>query len=437
MTIAPTAAERAVLARLEDSAEEMAETLSALVRVPTVNPCSGDEGGGGGEAEGQELLARLLGAAGGRTETVAIPADVYARAGVAGPAGRSFEGRRNLVARFSFGRGAGPTVILNGHMDTVGAADFGAEPFSGRRQGDLVHGRGASDCKGGLVAGLFALRALAERGAGLEGRVVFESVAEEECSGTGAGTLACLQAGIRGKAAIVLDGAAGAIATGCQGVATLELEVRGRGGHGAGGGVNAANKLLLAAAALERLAAERAAARPDAAVNLGVLRAGTAPWTVPVAGRLEANLSYEHAEAAAAERAGKGFGGALVRERFEALLAEAAAGDEWLRAHPPELRWVKDAPPFLLADCPAGPAAELLAAARRGFELGWGRPAREAPMTGWSDGSHLARLGAMPVVCMGAGEPGQSHAPGEHNRVANVRRAAAAAAIAVMQLLRA
>jgi acetylornithine deacetylase len=321
-------------------------------------------------------------------------------------------------------------------MDTVGAAGFEGEPFSGRREGDVVHGRGASDCKGGLVAGLFALRALSSCGAPLSGEVIFESVTDEECNGSGAGTLACCLAGLRGRSAILLDGHADLLATGGQGVATLELAVRGRSGHGSTGGVSAVDKLLVAKLALDRLKSERAAGHPRAAMNVGALRAGTAPWTVPGRGWLTANINYECDEAAAAEKAGGGFCGALVRERLEKLLAEAVAGDEWLRGHPPELLWVKDLPPCRLADCAdEAAAAEVLAAARRGAALAGGPPRKEGELAAWSDASHLARTGGMPVVGLGCGEPGAAHGDEEFNRVSNVKRAAAAVAVALRRLL--
>jgi acetylornithine deacetylase len=433
--LTPGRAERAVLAFLEDGVEDLAETLVALVRTATVSPYSGDPDARG-ELEGQRYFERLLRAAGGRTELLEIPADVYERGRVLGPAGRDFRGRPCLLGRFRFGGGTGPKLIFNAHMDTVGASDFEGEPFSGRREGDLVHGRGASDCKGGLVAGLFALRALAETNAPVDGEILFESVVEEECSGAGAGTLACCLAGVQAHAAIVLDGGAGRLLTGCQGIVTLEASVRGRAGHGSYGGVSAVDKLLAVKAAVDRLAAERAATHPAAAVNVGVLRAGLAPWVVPNRGYLSANVNYDYTEAVESERAGKGFCGALVRERFEQLLAEAAAADEWLREHRPELVWTKDAPPYRLADCrPEPAAAELLAAARRGGELGWGRAPEEGELPAWFDGSHLARVGGMPVVGMGAGEPGAAHSATEFNRVSNVKGAAAAAALTALALL--
>lgn len=432
---APTPAERAVLAAVEGLGEEMAGELAALVRISTVNPYSGDPDPAG-EAAGQRHFEKLLRAAGARTERIPVPADVYERAGILGPRGRSFAGRDNLIGRFRFGSGKGPAVVLNGHMDTIGTAGFDGDPFSGRREGDILHGRGSGDCKGGLIAGLLALRALAASGATLDGEVIFESVVDEECSGAGAGTLACCLAGVRGRAAVLLDGTAGRITTGCQGIATMEVTVRGRAGHGSYGGVNAVDKLLAVKAAVDRFAAERAALHPGVPVNVGVLQAGYAPWVVPDHGLLSANVNYEYAEAEESERAGRGFCGALLRARFEAILAEVAAADPWLREHPPELVWTKDAPPCRMADAPDATAAdELMAAARRGFESAWNRPAEEGILGAWYDGSHLLRVGRMPTVALGCSEPGMAHTAAEFNRISNVRKAAGAVALAVLKLL--
>ncbi len=425
--------EEDVLSFLEGASDEIGETLSALVRIPTTNPYSGDPDPAG-EAEGQKFAAERMKALGGEAEFVPVPGDVYARAGILGPRERDWTGRRNLVGRFRFGSGA-TKIIFNGHMDTVGVSDYEGEPFTGRREGDLVHGRGASDCKGGIVAGLFAVRALQESGASLDCEIIFESVVDEECNGAGAGTLSCSLAGVKGKYCIVLDGMAGLIYTGCQGVVTAEITVRGRAGHGSVGGVSAVEKLLVAKGAIDRLAEERARSRPGFLINVGVMRAGLAPWTVPNHGWLAANINYAYEEAAAAEKAGEGFTGALVRERLEEILAEVADDDDWLREHPPELVWIKDVPPYRMEDAESpGDAARLLAVATDAFRKAWDAEPEVGELHAWGDAAHLARTAGIPVAGMGTGEPGTSHTATEFNKVSNVRKTAAAAALTVLKL---
>ena len=422
--------DEAIQGYLEEQAGAMAEALAQLVRIPTVNPYSGDPSPAG-EAAGQRYLEGLMWEAGGETSFVPVPADIYRRAGILGPRERSWAGRENLVGEFTFGGGGGDTVVLNGHMDTIGVSDFEGDPFTGRIEGDLIHGRGSSDCKGGLIAGLFALKAMRALGIPLRNRVLFQSVVDEECNGGGAGTLACCLAGVTGRYCLALDGSFGLLYTGCQGVATVEITVRGRAGHGSMGGVSAVDKLLLMHGALARLKAERAETQPGYAVNVGVLRAGLAPWVVPNHGWLTANINYAREEMADAP----GNQGAVVRERLEALVAEISREDPWLRDHAPELVWVKDLPPFTNDDTGhPDDAAVLAGTVEEALSKVTGAPPKRADLGAWADAAHLAWTGRMPVAGMGAGEPGASHTATEYNRLANVRRTAAATALTLVRL---
>jgi acetylornithine deacetylase len=422
-----------VAAYLDSCADRLAETLSALVRIPTVNPYSGDPDPSG-EAAGQEFAAEHMQALGGQTRFIPVPEDVYERAGILGPKNRDWTNRQSLVGNFTFGSGK-TRIVLNGHMDTIGASDYQGEPFSGRVKDGVVHGRGASDCKSGIVAGLFAIEALQQCGAELDCEILFESVVDEECNGAGAGTLACCHAGVRGDYCIVLDGQAGLVYPGCQGICTVDITVTGRAGHGSLGGVNAIEKLLVAKGALDRLAAERAEARSGTLVNVGVLRAGIAPWVVPNSGHLSANINYDYDEAEQAERAGEGFSGALVRRRLEELLAEACSGDEWLCEHAPVLTWAKDVPPYRLSDGGEPARCEaLLGAVTEAFRCAWGSDPSVSGLPAWCDASHLSRAGGMPTVGMGAGQSGTAHTSTEHNMVSNVVHTATAIALAVVKL---
>ena len=84
-------------------------------------------------------------------------------------------GRANLYARLS-GSGDGPTLMLNGHLDTIPIGD--CPPC--RREGDRVYGRGTTDMKGGLAAMLGAARALLESGVRLRGDLLLTAVVGHE-----------------------------------------------------------------------------------------------------------------------------------------------------------------------------------------------------------------------------------------------------------------
>ena len=65
------------------------------------------------------------------------------------------DGRYNLYARLP-GADNGPSMMLNGHLDTIPIGDC----VPCRREGDRLYGRGATDMKGAMAAMLGALRAL-------------------------------------------------------------------------------------------------------------------------------------------------------------------------------------------------------------------------------------------------------------------------------------
>src|SRR5258708_14847909 len=76
---------------------------------------------------------------------------------------------------------AGPAICFHGHYDVVPA--MSAEQFVPRIEGDTVFGRGSSDMKSGLVAMLFAAKALRTAGVALRGRLDLLFVPDEETGG--------------------------------------------------------------------------------------------------------------------------------------------------------------------------------------------------------------------------------------------------------------
>ncbi len=80
------------------------------------------------------------------------------------------------------GHGQGPrTLYFHGHYDVVPAQS--PEQFFPQRKDHFVFGRGACDMKGGIVAMLYAIRALQECGFQLAGRVGLTLVPDEETGG--------------------------------------------------------------------------------------------------------------------------------------------------------------------------------------------------------------------------------------------------------------
>jgi acetylornithine deacetylase/succinyl-diaminopimelate desuccinylase-like protein len=110
------------------------------------------------------------------------------QAGLA-PQFQATEGDRpNVLARVE--NGPGPTLLLNGHVDTVLAASgWSCDPWQGRRDGERFYGLGAYDMKCGVAAAMLAARALARNRDHWRGTLLFTSVVDEEAYSIGARAL--------------------------------------------------------------------------------------------------------------------------------------------------------------------------------------------------------------------------------------------------------
>jgi len=414
----------------EERETRIVELCQALVRINSVNPYSGDPEAKG-EAEGQAFLALEVENAGAEAELRQVPEDIYKRTQVVGPKGRSFQGRPNLHAKVVFGEGTGPVVLLNGHMDTVAATDMEIDPFSGERKDGFVWGRGSSDCKSGLTVGWVAVEALLSAAKGLNGTILFDSVVDEECNGSGAGTLAACLLDRKPDWAIFLDGGQDCITTGCSGCLTASLVVHGKTAHAASGdGVNAIDKGFLVKRGLDLFKAQRESERPRARVNLGVFRAGVHPAMVPGSAQMELNIVYELDEAEKARDALGRWGGGLVMRAFEETVQKADAADSWLGDHPTELDWVKDLPPFLTPS-----ENGLAAAAAQAFEDALGRKPHVGPMEPWTDSAFSFIVEGIPTILMGPSLEGAAHAPDEKVKVEDMVETCKALTLLVGRLL--
>jgi acetylornithine deacetylase/succinyl-diaminopimelate desuccinylase-like protein len=105
--------------------------------------------------------------------------------------------------------------------------------FVPRIEGDTLFGRGSSDMKSGLVAMLFAARALRTAGVTLRGRLELLFVPDEETGGAlGTGALAAAGALPDDAVGMLLpEPTSGVVWNGNRGAITLEVTVRGRAAH--------------------------------------------------------------------------------------------------------------------------------------------------------------------------------------------------------------
>ena len=128
---------------MSDVAEAAVALTAELVAIDSVNP--GLVPGAAGEARDRRAPA------GPAATRRASPRTSWRPSGT-GPTGpASWPSDRD--------RAADPTVVLNGHLDTVGVAGM-PEPFTPVRDGDRLSGRGAGDMKGGVAAMVVAAEEL-------------------------------------------------------------------------------------------------------------------------------------------------------------------------------------------------------------------------------------------------------------------------------------
>jgi len=205
------------------------DVLQQLIRIPSVNPTLAPE-----EAHGEAAIA-------------AFARDWLAAQGLESWLEEAAPGRPNAVA--ATGAGAGPTLVLCAHLDTVATAGMTIPPFEPRLDGNRVYGRGSYDMKGSAAAIMAAAAALA--GSSLPGRLLVALVADEEYASIGAQDFVRRHTA---DACIVTEPSEGRLILGHKGFVWAEIRTTGHAAHGSRWdlGVSAIGKMGRIIAALEQ-----------------------------------------------------------------------------------------------------------------------------------------------------------------------------------------
>jgi acetylornithine deacetylase len=395
---APDELGREIAEAVAAQAQGIEDLLCSLIEQPTTL---------GNEAGGQAVMREALRELGIEPMEVAMDAAALRSHPAAAPFDWDPDGKVNLVGAWG-GEGDGRSLILNGHVDVVPVESddqWSRPPFRASREGDWVYGRGAADMKCGLAAIVGAVRGLRALGLEPAGRVLVESVVEEECGGNG--TLATVLAGHTADAAVVAEPFGAAITTSQVGVLWFQVRIRGMAVHAAEErrGVNAIEKSFEVMRALRGLEAELNVAPPPPYdrfahpinLNVGAIRGGGWASTVPG----ECLTSYRIAL----------YPGASIRDlqdRIEAVVAETAVEDPEIFAHPPEVRYSG----FTSEGYEIGDDHPLVTALAGAYARTTGSPPALVATTGTTDAGILGRVGGTPAVCFGPYAE-QSHAADE------------------------
>ena len=374
---------------IEIDAGEIARTVEALVRIPSVNPALVP--GGAGEAEVGRWLAR-------ECERLGMEVSVEDVA----------PGRPNVVAAL---RGTEPAaglgLLLNGHTDTVGAAGMRA-PFEPVLQDGRLYGRGSSDMKAGLAAMLGAAAAIVRAGARPRGDVLLTFAVDEEHASIGTQAIARRW---RADGAIVTEPTGLRICLAHKGFLWATIRTHGRAAHGSdyAQGIDAVAHMGRVLGALERLDREVLGGRfhpllGRPSLHASVISGGEGPSTYPASCTLVLERRMLPAETAAG-----------VTAELAEMLARLGQDDPSFRAS----LEVDLTRPGLEVDPEAAVVRALDGAARRRM----GRDPEHVGMSPWYDAALLAEAG-MPTVIFGPSGGGW-HGDDEYVEMASVADCAA------------
>ena len=133
-----------------------------------------------------------------------------------------------LVA--NYGRGE-RVLYFHGHYDVVPAQSI--EQFQPSRKGHFMFGRGSCDMKSGIVAMLYAILALRECGAELDGRIALTLVPNEETGGEGGSAWLAAQErlGRGGIGMLLAEPTSGVVWNANRGAISLRVRVLGKSAH--------------------------------------------------------------------------------------------------------------------------------------------------------------------------------------------------------------
>ncbi len=348
----------------------------ALIATPSVNPTL--EETGTGEAEIAKLVAGWL-------EGWGVSVQVSEVA----------PGRWNVVGCLGT-PGTGKTLLLNGHLDTVGVLGMTVDPFRPVIGGGRLWGRGSCDMKGGVAAMLSAVARLAREKLD-RGAVYIVLTADEEHASIG--MQAALENGLRADAAVVCEPTSLAIMPAHKGFVWVEASFYGNAAHGSRSdvGIDAIEHAGQYLARLRGLRGLLESRKPHpllghGSVHAGTISGGSAPSVYPAV----CNLVLER-------RTLPGEDANSVMNEFQSILED-------LRKEVPDLNAsVKATLVRSATEVEAiSPLVESLMLACKNELV----EVEVHGMTAWVEASLLNEAG-IPAVCFGPGSIGQAHSDDE------------------------
>ncbi|MCW4051296.1 MAG: ArgE/DapE family deacylase [Candidatus Bathyarchaeota archaeon] len=411
------AAERRVLEHIDH--DEMKQFIMELVSIPSYE---------GEETPAQKFMAEKLASLGFDVDTWMIDFDELSKHPQFSMSYQRIEGM-GVVGSMGDGE---RSIMLCGHIDTVAPGDtanWNTDPLKATEKDGRLYGRGVCDMKGGLAAGLYALKAIKDSGVKLKGKTLFATTIGEEDGGCGA--LATSLRGHRADAAVIMEPSEVKIAPSVAGAMSFRVTVQGKSVHACvrEEGVSAIDKFIDLVNGLKELEIQRNSRITDPlyqryktpyAISVGTVKGGQWPGSVPE------NLVFEG-------RLGVAVGESEMEARaeFEQKVKEIADNDPWLKENPPKVEWVGYSFASSMVPKEHAIVQKLVESLR---DVTGQEPVLEG-MTYASDARLLINVGKTPTIVFGPGDIRVAHGPNEYASIEDLRVTVQTLALTVMRFL--
>jgi acetylornithine deacetylase/succinyl-diaminopimelate desuccinylase-like protein len=334
--------------------------------------------------------------------------------------------RRNVIGRLDSNR-PGPTVLLQGHMDTVPPGGH-PEPFSGALRDDRIWGRGASDMKGPLVAAILAAGIAARGVPDFAGSCVVAATVDEESEKRG--IFALVERGVVADYGINVEPTDLRVAIAQKGCVSMRVRTTGVAAHGANPdlGVNAIERMAGIVEAIQGAEVPRVevpgVGEVRGSYSVGVIRGGSMFFVVPD----ECSIWVDRRTVP-----GETQGEALARLQeivsardVTATVVVERQDWEWERI---QARGIQS--------CSIDLDSPIVAAATEAVARATGEPAELYVQSAWCETDFLVNDLGLPTVNLGPGKMELAHASNEHIEVDSLLRGIEALALTVAGVCRA
>jgi acetylornithine deacetylase len=389
-----------VLEKVDANRDKSIAFLQQMIAIPSVT---------GDEARIQKFLADYMAKLGLAVDTWETDWEALKKHPGYRPVDRGYEGRPNIVATLN-GTGGGRSLLLNGHTDVIPVAGgtWTDDPWSGKIKNGRIYGRGSADMKSGVASHIMAVECLTGAGAKPKGNVHINVVVDEEVSGHG--TLDTVVRGYKADAGISGETSGLAVQPACIGRIWFEIEIQGKPAgiqkrYEGVSGIELGYKIVKAVADLEakRVATVRHPLYPNALDTLpciiGSFSAGNYPSAFPANALLKGSIGTVPGE----DHQG-------VKQSLVEQIARAAQEDQWMKLHPPKVRFVGyDAE---ASEIPCNhPIVETVT---KNYKEITGHDPEVSGRQGAADTRFLNRYANTPTVIFGPGSTAVMHADDEY-----------------------